>query len=231
MTVVIFIEGGIGVGKTTILDRFLQTFADLDEVAVLPEPADEWTECGFLQAMYNREVSALGFQLMVLQSLASRLQRLIEAKQPKVVIAERSPWSNYHIFSKVALQGMDLQMYKYTWDHVVSSLPAHIETYFLYLYAPVELLQQRVGERGREGEEGIPNEYLAEIGRRHEQWFAAQQHYAIDASRDRDEVFAEVMQAVNSVIECTCDSIETQLCLSAPAADATPAALVAAACC
>ena len=49
----ISIEGGIGVGKSTVLNRLKQALAKISGVVFVDEPVEEWLRHGFLQASYD----------------------------------------------------------------------------------------------------------------------------------------------------------------------------------
>tara|TARA_B110001452_G_scaffold258696_1_gene254207 strand:- start:8279 stop:8620 length:342 start_codon:yes stop_codon:yes gene_type:complete len=88
----IAIEGGIGAGKSTVLARLKALFKDKIGIAFVDEPAEEWTEHGFLQGMYDGTINRATFQHMVLMSLAGDLLKTLATDRPVVIISERSPW-------------------------------------------------------------------------------------------------------------------------------------------
>tara|TARA_B110001450_G_scaffold16733_1_gene15468 strand:- start:5664 stop:6065 length:402 start_codon:yes stop_codon:yes gene_type:complete len=88
----ISIEGGIGAGKSTLLSKLKVLFKDAIGIAFVDEPAAEWTEHGFLQAMYKGTISRATFQHMALMSLAGDLLKTLVNDRPIVIISERSPW-------------------------------------------------------------------------------------------------------------------------------------------
>lgn len=197
-TLVIFVEGGIGVGKSTVIQRIGDEFADNPDVAILPEPVEEWTKHGFLEAMYAGEIDTGAFQIAVLISITSQLLDVITAKRPKVIIAERSPYSNCHVFGK-SLTGLDYQLFEYSWDLVVKRIEPLIDARFIYLSAPIATLSERIGVRSRSGEDAIPAAYLEMIDDRHEAWMKATPHKRVYAGVGADEVFQSVLCAVHEL--------------------------------
>ena len=65
----VVIHGNIGAGKSTTL-RFLkrkyQRYIDTGEVAIIPEPVEDWIAAGLLQAFYDNALSPPVFQLAAL---------------------------------------------------------------------------------------------------------------------------------------------------------------------
>ena len=97
----ISVEGGIGAGKSTLLQLLKRIFDGKMGIAFVDEPVDEWIEEGFLAGMYDGSISTAAFQHMALQSLAGDLLKAV-ADWPAVIITERSPFSNYHVFGKAS---------------------------------------------------------------------------------------------------------------------------------
>jgi len=93
LPVVLSIEGNIGAGKSTIMQRLKALFEDDNSVVFVDEPVDEWNDKGFLAAMYDGTCSKGEFQHMVLMSLAGDLLKaLARQPPPALIITERSPW-------------------------------------------------------------------------------------------------------------------------------------------
>tara|TARA_B100000575_G_scaffold149760_1_gene119396 strand:+ start:2117 stop:2497 length:381 start_codon:yes stop_codon:yes gene_type:complete len=90
-TRIVSIEGGIGVGKSTIIERLKTLFKDNPSVVVLSEPVEEWESRDFLGKMYRGELTAGEFQHMVLTSLAGDLLAALRSR-PALIITERSPF-------------------------------------------------------------------------------------------------------------------------------------------
>jgi len=198
------LEGNIGVGKSTIMEALKERYADDRNVAFVDEPVKEWEERGFLKRMYDEPASRPAFQHMVLMSLAGDLLKTVARKpRPRIVITERSPWGNYHVFGKANLTGNDLKMYEYTWEHVTAGLPSELHLKVLWLDASVETAQARMQGRDRAAEGGVPVEYLQTLQRLHEAWLDTDMDMSrpvrvrIDANRTHEEVLQEVCDAVH----------------------------------
>tara|TARA_Y100001980_G_C14485034_1_gene262919 strand:+ start:86 stop:934 length:849 start_codon:yes stop_codon:yes gene_type:complete len=192
-TKIVAIEGGIGVGKSTVIDRLKELFKDNPNVIVLPEPVDEWESRGFLARMYAGHVDPGAFQHMVLMGLAGDLLEALRSR-PALIITERSPFGNYHVFGKAHLDDVSKDMYEYSWERVLRSV-SHLDTKFVWLTADVQMLRERIRARGRSAESGIKDEYLSKLETLHEEWFQgmdASKFAKIDASLGKEEVWKRV---------------------------------------
>ena len=194
---VICIEGGIGVGKSTAIARLEKEFEHNPDVAVLPEPVDEWSRHGFLEAMYEGEVDACAFQHMVLTSIMTQLENcLLRKERPSVIIMERSPWSNHHVFGKT-LRGTAYEMFRYSWEKTVARVEPHVDVRFVYLNAPLATLQERVAQRDRTGEAAIPEAYMELIQSNHDAWMETVPHKCVYAGAEAQHVYENVSRAID----------------------------------
>lgn len=96
----VFVEGNIGIGKTTVMQGLKRVYANDPRIRVVQEPVDKWLEHGFLQDMYAKRVDKGCFQLMVLMSLVGELMDAARDDAAEVIVMERSIWTNYHVFAK-----------------------------------------------------------------------------------------------------------------------------------
>jgi len=201
----IAIEGGIGAGKSTLLARLKALFKDKIGIAFVDEPAEEWTKHGFLQGMYDGTINRATFQHMVLMSLAGDLLKTLATDRPVVVISERSPWGNYHVFGKANLTGMDLDMYHFTWERVLGGMPSSLNVKYVYMKAPVPCLQDRTDRRARDGEGKIPCDYMQLLDKLHDEWLgtipSGTGKAVIDATKTEEEIFKDVCSAIGGWME------------------------------
>jgi len=201
----IAIEGGIGAGKSTVLARLKALFKDKIGIAFVDEPAEEWTEHGFLQGMYDGTINRAAFQHMVLMSLAGDLLKTLATDRPVVVISERSPWGNYNVFGKANLTDKELAMYHFTWERVLGGMPSSLNVKYVYMKAPVSCLQDRTDHRARDGEGKIPCEYMQLLDKLHDEWLdtipSGTGKAVIDATKTEEEIFKDVCSAIGGWME------------------------------
>lgn len=196
LPLVISLEGSIGVGKSTQIERLKELLADKNGITFVDEPVDEWVKHGFLQGVYNGTINSALFQHMVLMSLAGDLLKAV-AGNPAVIICERSVNGNFHVFGHANLSGMDLSMLEFTWKRVMSGMPSEIDMRYIYLDAPVDFVVERTRQRAREGEAEMKPEYISTICALHEKWIASEKRCKrIDATRSVELVFKDVSDQI-----------------------------------
>ena len=187
---IISIEGGIGVGKSTQIQKLQELFKDNERIVILPEPVDEWVDKGFLQGMYDGSVTMGEFQHMVLMSLAGDLLKALARKPaPAIIITERSPWGNHHVFARANLTGTALDLYQHTWERVLGGLPSQLDVKYVYLRADPETIEERMKTRGREAEAKVPREYLETLHRLHDEWMEVTPSVTLCGDDNVDDVW------------------------------------------
>jgi deoxyguanosine kinase len=160
----IAVEGPIGVGKTTLVQRLadrlsarivLESFEDNPFLARFYEDPSRW---------------AFSTQLFFLMSRFKQQQELMQADlfRPNLL-------SDYHllkdrIFAQLTLADEELALY----ERVYRSLATQIlkPDVVIYLSAPLETLLGRIARRGREIEKSIDPGYLAGLARAYQDFFA-----------------------------------------------------------
>jgi len=202
--VVIAIEANIGAGKTTLINK-LKSELELHEglrnrITVMEEPVDDWVAKGFLEAMYENSDNAWlqsTFQHMVLMSLTGKLLGALARKPPPaVIIMERSPFSNYHIFGRANLSGLPLDMYRHTWEHIMCGMPSTLVVKYVYLRTDVDTLLRRMTARGRMAEANVARTYLEKLHRHHEEFIQNSNSVVIDGNSKEEEVFHAFLSCV-----------------------------------
>ncbi|MCX5923721.1 MAG: deoxynucleoside kinase [Candidatus Dependentiae bacterium] len=172
----IFIEGNVGVGKSTFL-RFLKDNLDMH---VLYEPTELWQDVDgndlLEQFFLDEKRWAYTFQSYV---LITRVDQLLKDNQDfgskAIRIVERSIYSGKYCFAQVAkeietISALEWSLYKKLWDREsirVIQKPAG----FIYLKTSYENCYKRIMSRGRFEEKPISLSYLKAIEDKHEDWF------------------------------------------------------------
>jgi deoxyadenosine/deoxycytidine kinase len=180
MPKIISIEGNIGAGKTTILSKLQEKYANDKTVIFIKEPVDVWEQIcdasgeNILQKFYADSTKyAFPFQVMAYITRYSALATAIrENPDCRIIICERSLDADCQIFAKMLfddgiIEDVCYQIYKKIYDEYSGIHPV---TGYVYIDADAEICSQRIGKRGRGGEAAIPLEYLAKCKKYHDKW-------------------------------------------------------------
>ena len=218
MVLLLAIEGNIGVGKSTLLNKLKEHYAANPRVAFVDEPVDIWESRGLLSAMYENRLSRCSFQIMALATRFSPVLRALSTSA-ELIITERSIYSDRACFAKVNLMpgSTDHTAYAVAHDALCAALPEEIRRGTILLDAPRAALAERIAKRGRAAENaeadeksdgeseaavGVPDAYLADLDEAHAAYFEScdpSARYLIDASSAPDVVFAKVLRAIEHI--------------------------------
>jgi len=161
----ILVAGNIGVGKTSLAEKVgtrLGWQIGYESVADNPYLAD-----------FYEDMKQWSFHLQVFHLGHRAKQHRALSESPQSAISDRTIYEDAHIFAR-ALHKMnniserDYQAYRTVYDLVVDSLPR--PDLMLYLKAPVSVLMDRINQRGRDIESGIPADYLELLDSYYDEW-------------------------------------------------------------
>ncbi len=182
---IISIEGNIGAGKTTILDKLQERLSGNPDIIFLREPVDIWetirsreTGENILQSFYgNPKKYAFTFQVMAYSTRLSNLRKAI-TKNPNssIIICERSLCADKEIFAQMlyddgTMDDIQYQVYnrfynEYTCEYKLDSA--------IYIDADATTCYNRIQLRNRAGESAIDIEYLQKCNQYHDNWLLHQ---------------------------------------------------------
>ncbi len=175
------VEGNIGVGKSTFLER-IRSFEGLkDKVSILPEPVDKWQNVGgsnynLLQDFYNDPKRfAYSFQSYAFITHVMQNNDAAKEKPSNLRISERSVFTYRNIFvrslhDQELMSDMELLLYNDWFEPVVQTQPNVVPNAFVYLIASPDTCLARLKMRSREEESKIELDYLKNLHERHEAW-------------------------------------------------------------
>lgn len=169
---IVFIEGNIGAGKSTFV-KILQKY--LPEVVVSLEPCDEWQSVNGhnLLLEFYKDPLRWGLLFQIYASMTRIRKQQKNAQFAKdVQIMERSWFSDRYCFAKTLHQSEKIDdlgwaIYEQMWDWYMKN--ADLPLCFIYLRVSPELCLQRLKQRNRSEEIGIPLLYLQQLHECHEQ--------------------------------------------------------------
>lgn len=192
----VVVAGNIGTGKTSLAERLgarLHWRTSFESVADNPYLADFYAD--MRRWSFHLQVFFLGHRAE---------QHLALARCPESAIADRSIYEDAHIFARALrhmgnLSERDYQAYRRVFDQIVSGLPR--PDLLIYLQAPVPVLLQRIGRRGRDIESGISGDYLSLLESFYEEWIQAFDLCPILAIRTQDLDFVHKPKHLGTVIQ------------------------------
>lgn len=199
------VEGNIGSGKTTLLDKLESN----ENFEVIREPVDLWLKIkgsdgkNLLQEFYEEPIRyAYLFQTMVFKT---RLQSLDHPQEKLVRFSERSIWTDRFVFGKSCINSdkmnyLETNCYHFWFDWLESKFLKKPDG-IIYLRTTPEKCMERMQQRGRNEETGVPIEYLNELHNYHEQWFENWKETPIlIIDNNEDNNWDQVMNQVNNFI-------------------------------
>lgn len=159
----IVIDGPIGVGKTTLAKKLATSFGS-DLILEGPE------ENPFLEEFYNDpKGSAFQTQLFFLFQRAKQLQEINQDDMFQPVRIADYLIEKDRLFAEITLTAEEYKLYLQVYDHVTINMPT--PDLVVYLQAPVQVLQKRIANRGRNYEKTINNTYLNKLGEGYARFF------------------------------------------------------------
>ena len=159
----IVVEGPIGVGKTTLARRLSESFGS----ELMLEGADENP---FLERFYDDpRAGALPTQLFFLFQRARQLQELRQGELFAPVRVADFLMEKDRLFAQMTLDDDEFRLYEQAYEHMTLDAPR--PDLVIYLQAPVEVLMERIAQRGRHYERNFDVEYLERVVEAYTQFF------------------------------------------------------------
>ena len=176
------IEGNIGAGKSTVLQH-LETYlvqAYPGKILFLKEPLDIWEQFHdenghtILEKFYkNQNRYAFTFQVMAYITRLSLLKNAIkENPDAEIIIIERSLCADKNIFMNMLhddgiVEPMEFSIYNKWYSEFIQDYRVDA---VIYMDSNPETCRHRINKRNRNGEDGIPIEYLQKCRDYHSKW-------------------------------------------------------------
>ncbi len=149
------IEGPIGVGKTTLARKIAQLF---NATTLLERAQDN----PFLERFYQDQPgSALPTQLSFLFQRAQQLRELAQQGEQSFPLVADYLLEKDQLFAQATLDDDELRLYEQAYEQMTLNTPS--PDLVIYLQAPVEVLQERIHQRGVRFEQHIHNNYLNQL--------------------------------------------------------------------
>ena len=166
----IAIEGGIGVGKTTLATALAKDF----KANLMLEPDHK---VPFLASFYqNKRTNAFTTQLSFLMHRIEQFSNAINEQIFKGVVVSDYCWDKDELFAKHNLTKDEYQLYCLVVNQLAIDIPK--PDLVVYLQAPIDVLRTRINKRDRQCEYHIDDDYLKSICQTYAQYF---HHYTNSA--------------------------------------------------
>jgi len=205
---IVSLDGNIGVGKTTLLNAIRDRFPD---ILIVPEPVDTWTslkdESGknLLELFYeDKKRWAYTFQNAAILSRLRLLQDAVAAAKPgQIILTERSVLTDKFVFAEMLRQSGEMNvlegsLYNMWYNTFASKLPM---AGILYVVTGVQVAQQRIQKRGRQGEESISVEYLEALDRQHRAWILSTTLPVLHISTEESAILDITLDSIQRFFE------------------------------
>lgn len=159
----IAVEGNIGVGKTTLAKRLARTF---NYDTLLEQAQDN----PFLDRFYlDRKAHALPTQLFFLFQRSRQFQELRQGDMFEPVRVADFLIDKDPLFARATLDSDELSLYNKVYEQLTIDAPR--PDLVVYLQAPVDILLQRIRQRGILSEQAIDRDYLNQLNEAYTQLF------------------------------------------------------------
>lgn len=173
------IEGNIGSGKSTLIQKLKDKYNDKQKnIIFMEEPVSQWVNIkdkdgeNMIEKFYrDQNKYAFSFQMMAYISRLSMLKECIKQNPNSIIICERSLYTDKNVFAKMLfdegkIEDVNYQIYSKWFHEFVQDIP---NTGLIYVRAEPEVSYRRVKKRARKGEK-IPLSYLKNCHKYHEEW-------------------------------------------------------------
>ena len=207
------IEGNIGSGKSTIIN-YLRNLKS-DYIVFVDEPVSEWLNIkhpengkNALEVFYeDQKENSFWFQILAYITRLRNLLKTIEEHPDKIIICERSIYTDKYVFAKMLyessyLSEMEWKTYSYWFDTFKNKTELDL---ILYVNTEPDECYNRIIKRNRPEEVNkISKDYLIMCHNKHLQWFNDSENKTkiihINGHKSVDDVMDFVKQITQQLI-------------------------------
>lgn len=166
---IISIDGNIGSGKTTLINKLKEKYESNKNIIFLKEPVSEWEKIKdidgktMLQKFYGDQIMySFSFQMMAYISRLSIMRNAVKLNPNAIFITERSLSTDKYIFAQMLydqgkIENVNYQIYLNWFNEFANDFPINS---IIWVNTEPEICHQRIKLRARPGEEIISIDYL-----------------------------------------------------------------------
>ncbi|MBN1944357.1 MAG: deoxynucleoside kinase [Bradymonadales bacterium] len=191
-TYYIVVEGAIGVGKTTLVQRLAERLRCRTCYEVFEENP-------FLADFYSdRDRYAFQTEMFFLLSRFRQQEEFSQADLFRPYTISDYLWDKSRLFAKQTLSQVEFGLF----DHVFQICSRSIPTpdLVIYLHAPLDVLMERIQDRGRPYERDMEREYIANLCEVYQEFFKQYRQAPLASIDTTDLNFATSDRAIDLVI-------------------------------
>jgi deoxyadenosine/deoxycytidine kinase len=195
MTKIFTVDGNIGSGKSTLIEKIKQHYKNNIRVGFVDEPVELWSLIknadgkNIIEHFYeDQQKWAFCFQMTAYISRLEELKKALNCDYD-FIFCERSIFTDKNIFAKLLYQDFKIEDIEYTvykmWFDTFSK--DFSEPFKIYIRTVPEVCYQRIVKRSRPGEQNICQEYLTRCHEAHEEWMQNPE-LVLDGNVDNEEI-------------------------------------------
>jgi deoxyadenosine/deoxycytidine kinase len=212
-SIIISIEGNIGVGKSTFIEKILiNNFDDCEKVS---EPVELWKTItdennkNILQIFYeDKKRWAYSFQNIACITRMMKIEETVRTSNKKYIFLDRSLGTDYNVFEKMLYDNGDIneiehKMYNLWCSFYTNYVRNNNKIFYIYLKSDPKICLERINKRNRIEEKSITIDYLEKLNEYHDNWLLNSEENAIilDCNDDFENNFEKQNEMVNSIKE------------------------------
>tara|TARA_Y100000590_G_C15461954_1_gene916789 strand:- start:22 stop:666 length:645 start_codon:yes stop_codon:yes gene_type:complete len=197
------VDGNIGSGKSTLIDKLRDKYIIIDEPVSLWKTFKDKNGEDILSKFYkDQDRWSFAFQMMAYISRLSEIKKMIQKYPNKILITERCAYTDYHVFAKMLyssnkISEIEYKIYCHWFDEFMKDIPI---VGYIYLTTPPKTCLERIKQRGRKGEENIPLEYLKMCDHYHKNWLQNERHVLFLKEGNVEKINTFIQKQTNDCI-------------------------------
>jgi len=177
---IISIEGNIGVGKSTFIEKILiNNFEDCEKVS---EPVELWktftdeNNKNILQMFYeDKKRWSYSFQNIACITRMMKIEEIVRNSNKKYIFLDRSLGTDSNVFEKMLYNDGDIsliehKMYELWCSFYKNYVRDNNKIIYIYLKSDSKVCLERIKKRNRIEESSITIDYLNKLNDYHDEW-------------------------------------------------------------